>query len=65
MSKKSWGSFGIWAIIVLILWVIAWITAEAIPFFADLLSFISALFASWFRYGLSGVFWLYLNYGRY
>lgn len=65
MSKNIWGSFGIWAIIVLILWTSAWIIAEAIPVFNDLLSLISALFASWFTYGLSGVFWLYMNYGRY
>lgn len=65
MSKRSWSSFGLWAIIVLILWVIAWIIAEAIPVFNDLLSLISALFASWFTYGLSGVFWLYMNYGQY
>lgn len=65
MSKRSWSSFGLWAIIVLILWIIAWIIAEAIPVFNDLLSLISALFASWFTYGLSGVFWLYMNYGQY
>lgn len=65
MSKKSWSSFGLWAVIVLVLWTIAWIIAEAIPVFNDLLSLISALFASWFTYGLSGVFWLYLNYGQY
>lgn len=65
MSKKTWGSYGRWAIIVLILWTIAWIIAEAIPVFNDLLGLISALFASWFTYGLSGIFWLYLNYGRY
>ncbi|KAL8829009.1 MAG: hypothetical protein Q9170_006358 [Blastenia crenularia] len=65
MSKKSWGSYGRWAIIVLLLWTLAWIIAEAIPVFNDLLGLISALFASWFTYGLSGVFWLYMNYGRY
>lgn len=65
MSKKSWSSFGLWAIIVLVLWFIAWIIAEAIPVFNDLLSLISALFASWFTYGLSGVFWLYMNHGQY
>lgn len=65
MGKNSWSSFGLWALIVLTLWIIAWIIAEAIPVFNDLLSLISALFASWFTYGLSGVFWLYLNYGRY
>ena len=65
MSKRSWSSFGIWTIIVAVVWVIAWIIAEAIPVFNDLLSLISALFASWFTYGLSGVFWLYLNRGQY
>lgn len=65
MSKKSWSSYGFWVMIVTILWTIAWIIAEAIPVFNDLLGLISALFASWFTYGLSGVFWLYLNRGRY
>ncbi|KAL9103065.1 MAG: hypothetical protein Q9163_001863 [Psora crenata] len=65
MSKRSWGSFGLWAIIVVILWIAAWIIAEAIPVFNDLLALISALFASWFTYGLSGVFWLFLNKGRH
>lgn len=65
MSKRTWGSFGLWVIIVFILWTIAWIIAEAIPVFNDLLGLISALFASWFTYGLSGVFWLFMNKGRY
>lgn len=65
MSKKSWSSFGMWVLIVVILWTIAWIIAEAIPVFNDLLGLISALFASWFTYGLSGVFWLYMNQGLY
>lgn len=65
MSKKSLFSYGMWALISLILWTIAWIIAEAIPVFNDLLGLISALFASWFTYGLSGAFWLFLNKGRY
>ena len=65
MSQRTWGSFGIWASIVLVLWIVAWIIAEAIPVFNDLLGLISSLFASWFTYGLSGVFWLYLNRGRW
>ena len=65
MSKRTWGSFAQWALIVLLLWTFAWIIAMAIPVFNDLLGLISALFASWFTYGLSGVFWLYLNYGKY
>ena len=65
MSKRSWSSFGYWAVIVLSLWTVAWIIAEAIPVFNDLLGLISSLFASWFTYGLSGVFWLYMNRGKY
>ena len=65
MSKRSWSSFGFWALVVLLLWVVAWIIAEAIPVLNDLLGLISALFASWFTYGLSGVFWLFLNRGQY
>ncbi|KAL8817011.1 MAG: hypothetical protein Q9223_004081 [Gallowayella weberi] len=65
MSKQTWGSFLPWAIIVLLLWTVAWVIAEAIPVFNHLLGLSSALFASWFTYGLSGVFWLYLSHGRY
>lgn len=65
MSKKSWGSFGMWLLIVVVLWTLAWIIAESIPNFNNLLGLISALFASWFTYGFSGLFWLYLNYGKY
>ena len=63
MSKRTWTSFGIWVGIVTGLWIVAWVIAEAIPVFNDLLGLISALFASWFTYGLSGVFWLWLNRG--
>ncbi|KAK5173159.1 uncharacterized protein LTR77_003281 [Saxophila tyrrhenica] len=65
MSQRTWLSLGSWVLITLILWIIAWIIAESIPVFNDLLGLISALFASWFTYGLSGVFWLFLNKGHY
>lgn len=65
MGKNNFVSIGVWVLIVTTVWVVAWIIAEAIPVFNDLLSLISALFASWFTYGLSGVFWLFLNWGRY
>lgn len=37
----------------------------SIPDFNDLLALISSLFASWFTYGISGIFWLFMNKGRY
>ncbi|KAJ6010170.1 hypothetical protein N7522_005186 [Penicillium canescens] len=65
MQKKTLLSIGSWVGITVILWVIAWIISEAIPVFNTLLSLITSLFASWFTYGLSGIFWLFLNWGRY
>ncbi|KAL4806295.1 amino acid transporter [Aspergillus unguis] len=65
MHQRSFLSWGTWIGLALLLWVIAWVIAEAIPVFNNLLSLITALFASWFTYGMSGIFWLYMNKGRY
>ncbi|KAJ6186700.1 hypothetical protein N7519_008001 [Penicillium mononematosum] len=65
MKKRTFFSIGSWVVITLVLWVIAWIISEAIPVFNNLLSLITSLFASWFTYGLSGIFWLFLNRGQY
>lgn len=48
MHKRSFVSVASWIGITLALWVIAWVIAEAIPVFNNLLSLITALFASWF-----------------
>ncbi|KAF8475034.1 transmembrane amino acid transporter protein-domain-containing protein [Kalaharituber pfeilii] len=53
----------VWVVILVIIWVIAWVIAEAIPSFNNLLALISALFVSWFTYGVSGVMWLHINKG--
>ncbi|KAL2854227.1 transmembrane amino acid transporter protein-domain-containing protein [Aspergillus pseudoustus] len=63
MHKRDFVAVGSWVAIAFCLWVLAWIIAEAIPVFSNLLSLITALFASWFTYGLSGIFWLYMNKG--
>ncbi|KAI9923746.1 hypothetical protein ASPWEDRAFT_163996 [Aspergillus wentii DTO 134E9] len=65
MHKTDWVSVSYWVAIGLTCWVIAWIIAEGIPTFSNLLSLISSLFASWFSYGLSGVYWLHLNRGQW
>jgi len=65
MGKRTWLATGSWAAITLTLWVIAWIIAESIPDFNDLLALISSLFASWFTFGISGIFWLFINKGQY
>ncbi|KAL2831805.1 transmembrane amino acid transporter protein-domain-containing protein [Aspergillus cavernicola] len=63
MHKRDFVAVGSWVAIALSLWILAWIIASAIPVFSHLLSLITALFASWFTYGLSGIFWLYMNKG--
>jgi hypothetical protein len=40
MQERSFRSIGAWVGISLVLWIIAWIIAEAIPVFNDLLSLI-------------------------
>lgn len=65
MSKRTPLAVGSWLAITLTLWVIAWIIAESIPNFNDLLALISSLFAAWFTYGVSGIFWIFLNHGQY
>ncbi|KAJ5349290.1 hypothetical protein N7541_007017 [Penicillium brevicompactum] len=65
MHSNSFVSVGSWVAICLVIWVIAWVVAESIPVFNDLLSLISALFGSWFSFGLPAIFWLYMNQGRY
>lgn len=65
MHKRDMLAVGSWVAIGLVCWVIAWIIADAIPVFSDLLSLISSLFASWFSYGLGGVYWLHINKGKW
>jgi hypothetical protein len=65
MHRRDLTSLGSWVAIGLTCWIIAWIIADAIPVFSDLLSLISSLFASWFSYGLPGVYWLHMNWGKW
>jgi len=65
MYQKTFKARGIWVAINAVLWVVAWIIAEGVPVFNDLLGLTSALFASWFTFGLSGLFWFKMNEGRW
>ncbi|KAJ5544544.1 hypothetical protein N7535_007058 [Penicillium sp. DV-2018c] len=65
MHRRTSLSIGSWVAICLAVWVVAWVVAESIPVFNDLLSLISALFGSWFSFGLPAIFWFHMNTGRY
>ncbi|CAI7675151.1 unnamed protein product [Penicillium pancosmium] len=65
MSERSFRSYGSWVLITFLMWAVAWLIAEAIPVFNDLLNMIAAAFCSWFSFGLEGLFWLKMNRGQY
>ncbi|TDZ16257.1 N amino acid transport system protein [Colletotrichum orbiculare MAFF 240422] len=50
-------TFGIWAI--------GMVIAESIPVFNNMLGLVSAAFASWFSFGLPGIFWLWMHKGNW
>lgn len=54
-----------WFGITFAVWLIAMIVAESIPVFNSLLGLVSALFVSWFSYGLPGIFWLWMHKGKW
>lgn len=51
--SHTWIGWGTWAGLNFFLWCIAFVIAEVIPFFSDLLSLMSSLFDCWFGF----VFW--------
>jgi hypothetical protein len=52
--------WAVWAGLVLVATIIAWIIAEAVPFFNDLLGLISSLFISGFTFYFPALFWFCL-----
>lgn len=56
-TKKGWIS---WILLSAVITIIAWVIAEAIPFFSDLLSIMSALFISGFTFYFPAMMWFML-----
>jgi hypothetical protein len=56
-TAAGWAS---WIVLVIIFTIIAWVIAEAIPIFSDLLSLASALFVSGFSFWIPAVMWFML-----
>ena len=56
-TKKGWS---IWLGLIAVLTLIAWVIAEAVPFFSALLGIISSLFSSAFGFTFPALFWFYI-----
>ncbi|KAK6223337.1 hypothetical protein LQW54_000454 [Pestalotiopsis sp. IQ-011] len=63
-KRTTLGNLG-WVGITAGVWIIAFVIAESIPVFSNLLGLLCALFASWFSYGIPGGLWLWMHYGDY
>lgn len=61
-TEKTTRAYGSWYGILAALWVVAWLIAEAIPVFHQLLAVIGALFGTWFALGFCSMFWLSMNW---
>ncbi|KAH7322602.1 transmembrane amino acid transporter protein-domain-containing protein [Stachybotrys elegans] len=56
-TAKGWTT---WIIFVVVFTIVAWVIAEAIPIFSDLLSLASALFVSGFSFWIPAIMWFTL-----
>ena len=61
MHQRTLKSRAYWVGLGCMSWFLAWLIAEVVPVFNDMLAITSALFASWFTFGLSGMFWIHMN----
>lgn len=63
LNKKTFLGNVSWLGCTALVWTLAWIIAESIPVFNNLLGLMCALFASWFSFGIPGALWLWMYYG--
>ncbi|GAB5590318.1 hypothetical protein Unana1_05218 [Umbelopsis nana] len=61
--SNTWQGWGLWTVLIIIVWVIGFVIGEAVPFFGDLLSLISSLFDSFFGLIFWGYAYIILNKG--
>ncbi|KAI5266802.1 putative amino acid transporter [Aureobasidium subglaciale] len=61
MNEKSFRSLGSWYGLTIILWVVAWVIANAIPVFSQLLGLLGSLFCTWFSMILPAAWWIMMN----
>ncbi|KAF6832940.1 amino acid transporter [Colletotrichum plurivorum] len=54
-----------WLLLTFGVWGIGMVISESIPVFNNLLGLMGSAFASWFSYGLPGIFWLWMHYGNW
>lgn len=64
-QDRTWQAWWWWVGLVGLIWTLAFVLAETIPVFDNLIALLSALLGTWFTYGISGFLWLFMNKGRW
>lgn len=65
VARRTWQGTAGWIGVTITIWVIAFVIAESIPVFNNLLGLVCALFVSWFSYGFPGILWLFMHKGEW
>ena len=56
--------WGVWLGIGTLFWVVAFLLANVIPVFGSILAISSALFVTWFTFGMANAQWIFINWGQ-
>lgn len=65
LHSKTVLGYGVWAGLIFLSTAVAFVLAVAVPIFSYLIGLLAALFASWYTYGIAGMFWLHDAYFGY
>jgi len=64
LMDNSMTSWGVWIGIGTLFWVVSFVLANAIPAFNSILGISSALFVTWFTFGMAAAQWIFINWGQ-
>lgn len=64
LMDNSLTSWGVWIGLGTIFWVVSFVLANAIPAFNSILAISSALFVTWFTFGMAAAQWVFINWGQ-
>jgi hypothetical protein len=64
LTDNTFITWGVWLGLGTLFWVVAFVLANAVPAFNSILAISSALFVTWFTFGLASISWVFLNWGQ-
>ncbi|EME76953.1 uncharacterized protein MYCFIDRAFT_147487, partial [Pseudocercospora fijiensis CIRAD86] len=63
LTDNTFLTWGVWLGLGTTFWVTAFVLANAIPAFNSILAISSALFVTWFTFGMANAQWIFINWG--